>query len=205
MSAALTRRRMIRSFSGAPVDEELLGELAELSLLAPTAGNARGIELLLLVGPTEVAAYFAATTDARWRARSTRFAGLSRAAAVVLVLANPAAYVERYAAEDKRSSGLGTGPEAWPVPYWIGDAGAAAMALMLACEEAGLGCCFLGAFRGTDAFIEHLGAPPAFLAYGAILIGNPDGNDHRSASLDRPGTRRAQRVHRGRISRPAQP
>ena len=191
---------MVRSFNGAAVDEELLGRLAEMALRAPTAGNARGIELLLLVGADEVATYFTATTDEGWRARSARFAGLSRASAVVLVVADPSAYVKRYAAEDKRSSGLGDSAEAWPVPYWIGDAGAATMALLLLCEEAGLSCCFLGAFRGTAALIDELGAPPGVVIYGAVLVGHPDGNDHRSGSLDRPGKRRSQRVHLGRFS-----
>ena len=123
----------------------------------------------------------------------------------MLVLADPDAYVERYGEGDKASSGLGAGTKAWPIPYWIGDAGAATMALLLACEERELGCCFLGAFRGADALASELDIPEELLVYGAVLIGRPDGQDHRSASLDRPGKSRASRVHRGRYGGAAQP
>ncbi len=204
MSDALRRRRMTRSFTGDPVGHDVLDALCHLALRAPTAGNARGIELLILDGPDEVATYFSATTDEAWRRRSSRFAGLSRAGAVVIVLADPTTYVDRYGAADKASSGLGEGPEAWPVPYWVGDAGAATMALLLACEEQDLGCCFLGAFRGVEQLLDALGAPARLLVYGAVLIGIPDGADHRSASLDRPGSTRAERIHHGRMARPAQ-
>ena len=195
---------MTRSFTGDQIDRSLLDELCDLGLRAPTAGNSRGIELVVLSGPAEVATYFALTTDEPWRLRSRRFAGLSRAGAVVLVLADPSAYVERYGAEDKASSGLGDGADAWPVPYWIGDAGATTMALLLACEEQGLGCCFLGAFRGAAALLEEIGSPPGRVLYGAVLIGRADGHDHRSASLDRPGATRAARIHHGQMGRSAQ-
>ena len=195
---------MTRSFTGDPLDGAVLDRLCDLALRAPTAGNSRGVELLVLAGPTEVATYFSTTTDEAWRQRSVRFAGLARAGAVVVVLADPEVYVERYADADKASSGLGEGPEAWPVPYWVGDAGAATMALLLACEEQGLGSCFLGAFRGTEELLDALGAPEGLLVYGAVLIGTPDGADHRSASLDRPGSTRAERIHHGRIDRRAQ-
>ncbi|MEI8406061.1 MAG: nitroreductase family protein, partial [Actinomycetes bacterium] len=100
VSEALARRRMTRSFSAQPIDAELLVRLARDALRSPTAGNARGIELLVLSGPDEVAQYFAATTDADWRRRSARFAGLARASGVIVVLADPHTYVERYGAED---------------------------------------------------------------------------------------------------------
>jgi nitroreductase len=201
VSDAIRRRRMTRSFTGEAVDATSLDRLCDLALRAPTAGNSRGVELLILRGEDEVSTYFSCTTDARWRSRSARYAGLSRAGAVIVVLADPSAYVDRYAAEDKVASGLGEGAEAWPVPYWVGDAGAATMALLLACEEEGLGCCFLGAFRGAEQLLEAVGARRDLMVYGAVLIGKPDGADHRSASLDRPGASRAERIHRGRIDR----
>ncbi len=199
VSEALARRRMTRSFSAQPIDGELLVRLARDALRSPTAGNARGIELLVLSGPDEVAQYFATTTDVAWRQRSARFAGLARASGVIVVLADPHTYVERYGAEDKAASGLGEDLSAWPVPYWIGDAGAATMSLLLSAESLGLGCCFLGAFRGTEDLVARFDIPDRFVVYGAILIGHPDGRDHRSASLDRAGPSRANRVHRGRF------
>ena len=72
------------------------------------------------------------------------------------------------------------------------------MAVLLAAVDAGLGACFLGAFRGTDALAGRLGVPGDWRLYGAVALGRPAGNDHRSASLDRPRPPRAERVHRGR-------
>lgn len=192
-------RRMVRSFSGESVDPEVLASLADDALRAPTAGNCRGISILLLEGPEEVASYLTATTDPHWRATSSRSEGFSRAAAVALVVADPDAYVERYRADDKAASGLGAGEDAWPVPYWIGDAGAVTMSLLLRCEQEGLAACFLGAFRGIEELRESTAIPETSLVYGAVLIGHSDGLDHRSASLDRSGPSRADRLHRGRF------
>jgi nitroreductase len=150
-----------------------------------------------LIGPLETAIYFDATTDEAWRARSSRFEGLSRAAAVGICVANPAAYLARYAAPDKASSGLGTNAEDWPVPFWFGDAGASTMAALLLAEELGLAAAFLGCFRGESELKSALDIPESYRVYGAILLGRPDGGDHRSSSLDRPGPSRSQRLHRG--------
>lgn len=185
---------MRRSFTGEPVDAVELSSLAAEALRSPTAGNSRGIELGILDGAEAVAAYLDASTDAEWRARSARLEGLRRAGAAVLVLADPSAYVERYAEADKARSGLGAGTGQWPVPYWVGDAGSATMALLLLLEEAGLAACFLGAFRQADEVMEACGCPEGRLLYGCVLVGRADGGDHRSASLDRPGPSRAARV-----------
>jgi nitroreductase len=84
------------------------------------------------------------------------------------------------------------------VPYWFGDAAFATMALLLRATEAGLGACFLGSFRGEEALLGALGVPPDWRLFGTVLLGYPDGADHRSPSLSRPGPSAATRVHRGR-------
>ena len=197
VSKALTRRRMIRSFDASPLDEELVTSLFDDALRAPTAGNCRGIEWVTLIGPQQTATYFDATTDEAWRARSSRFAGLSRASAIGICVANPAAYLRRYAAPDKASSGLGVSEADWPVPFWFGDAGASTMAALLLAEERELAAAFLGSFRGEEDLKGALGIPESYRVYGAILLGRPDDGDHRSSSLDRPGPTRSHRLHRG--------
>ena len=118
---------------------------------------------------------------------------------IVLVLCEPAAYVERYAASDKANSGLGQGVEVWPVPYWFGDAAFVAMGLLLGAAAHDLGAAFLGAFRGVDAIKEAFAIPPTWELFATVLLGHPDGGDHRSASLDRT-VPRSSRLHFGGFS-----
>jgi len=187
---------MTRSFADRPIDDALLTELCDDALRAPTAGNTRGTALVVLTNAPDRAAYWEASTDAAWRARSARFPGLHRAPVVVLVLCEPAAYVERYAASDKANSGLGDGVEAWPVPYWFGDAAFVAMGLLLGAAAHDLGAAFLGAFRGVDAIKDAFAIPPTWEIFATVLLGHPDGHDHRSASLDRSAPR-SSRLHFG--------
>ena len=84
------------------------------------------------------------------------------------------------------------------VPYWFGDAAFSTMTLLLGATDAGLGRCFLGNFRGEVALLGALGVPAGWRLFGAVLVGHPDGQDHRSPSLDRPGPSAADRLHRGR-------
>ena len=72
------------------------------------------------------------------------------------------------------------------------------MTLLLGAVDRGLGACFLGCFRGEAALLDALGVPAGWRLFGAVLLGRPDGSDHRSASLDRPRGPAAARLHRGR-------
>lgn len=216
LTEAVRRRHMVRSFSDQPVDPVLVGELLDDALRAPSAGNTRGTAWLLLEGPDQAATYWTYTTTEEWRRRSRRWEGLSRAPVIALSLASPDEYVTRYGEDDKAASGLGPVPDdsdgdggdggdgsgggetAWPVPYWFGDAAFATMTLLLRATEVGLGCCFLGNFRGEDVLLPALGVPGGWRLFGTVLLGHPDGADHRSPSLSRPGPSAATRIHRGR-------
>ncbi len=196
------RRHMTRSFTARAPDGSLVGRLLTDALGSPTAGNAGGTAWLVLEGPAETAAYWEATTTKEWRASSARWAGLSRAPVIALSVTSPAIYVDRYGEDDKVSSGLGPpagggGAGAWAVPYWFGDAAFAVMTTLLAATDAGLGACFLGNFRGEEALLGALSVPPTWRLFGAVLLGYPDGADHRSASLDRKGPPIETRLHRG--------
>jgi nitroreductase len=140
-----------------------------------------------------VAEFFDAATDETWRTRARRAAGLQQAGAVVMAFSNPTLYAERYAESDKASSGLGA-IEAWPVPYWHGDAAMATMSLLLLIEEAGWSACFWGAFRGADTLRELVGLNEQWQLFGSILIGHAGDDDPRSASLTRTVPPRADRI-----------
>jgi nitroreductase len=196
---AIRRRSMVRSFSSEPVADGVLDQILEAALRSPTAGNTGGTSWVVLEGPAQTAVYFDATTDERWRADHPEWSdGLRRAPVVLLAYTSPEAYVGRYNEPDKASSGLGAGTDAWPVPYWYGDAAFGVMAVLLAAVDAGLGSCVLGTFRGEDDLAGRLGVPRAWRLFSAVLLGHPDGRDHRSGSLDRSRPAKRDRIHRAR-------
>jgi nitroreductase len=195
---AIRRRAMVRSFSSDPVDPGVIDRLLSAALRSPTAGNTGGTAWLVLEGAEQTSAYWDATTDGAWRASARRWEGLRRAPVVLLSYASPRAYVARYAEPDKATAGLGASEAQWPVPYWFGDAAFGVMAVLLGAVDAGLGACILGVFRGEAELARTLGVPEGWRQFGAVVLGHPDGRDHRSPSLDRPGPRRTERVHRGR-------
>ncbi len=184
---------MTRSFDGSPVDPAWLRGACETALLAPTAGHSAGVTLSV-VGHERVDEYLAVATDPTWRARSSRYPGWSRAGALVLVSSRVSAYLERYAEPDKADAGLSE-RDAWPVPYWHGDAAMATMALLLLIEEAGLAAGLWGAFRNVEA-VRHWAGLADDELFATVFVGRPDGHDRPSASLDRPVPTRAERVRR---------
>ena len=105
---------------------------------------------------------------------------------------------------DKASSGLGpeAGEAAWPVPYWYVDAGASVMALLLGATDAGLGACFLGNFRGEAQLLDALGVEGTWRFAGAVLLGEPGGDDPPSGSLSLGRPERSRLVHYGKWSGP---
>jgi nitroreductase len=196
---AVRRRAMVRSFSAEPIEPDAVNRILQAALRAPTAGNTGGTAWVVLEGPEQTAIYFDATTDAVWRARHQEWSdNLERAPVVLLAYTSPDAYVARYAEEDKAAAGLGDGEGAWPIPYWIGDAAFGVMTVLLGAVDAGLGACVLGTFRGEAVLAAHLGVPEGWRLFCTVLLGRPDGNDHRSSSLDRNGPDPTDRIHEGR-------
>jgi nitroreductase len=118
---------------------------------------------------------------------------------LVIVLAHPQAYVDRYAEPDKAETGLGEGADRWPVPYWTVDASFAAMLIQLAAIDAGLGVLFFGPFDHEAEVLRALGVPEDHQAIGTIALGWPDvaGDTRAGTSAARP--RRPQRdvIHWG--------
>jgi nitroreductase len=191
-------RAMVRSFSDEPVDPAIVDRLLSDALRAPTAGNTGGTAWVVLEGPAQTGVYFDATTDLTWRASSTRWEGLRRAPVVLLAYSSPDLYLARYREPDKARSGLGDGKDCWPVEYWTADAAFAVMTVLLGAVDCGLGASVLGAFRGAQKLATQLGVPDRWQLFCAVALGYPDGNDHRSRSLDRTAPGPGTRIHRGR-------
>ncbi|HTT86293.1 MAG TPA: nitroreductase family protein, partial [Acidimicrobiales bacterium] len=181
LSDAVRERRMVRSFSSTPIPTTVLDRILELACTAPSAGNTGGWDAVVLAGPDQTERFWEATTTADWRMGSRRWPGMSRAPVVVALFVHAEAYLERYRRPDKRSSDLGHEEDAWPVPYWFVDGGFAALLLLLAATDAGLGACFLGNFRGEANLRVALGVPDSRRYIGAVVMGTPDGADTPSS------------------------
>lgn len=155
------RRRMVRDYEDRPVADDALARILAAARRAPSAGSTRGTELLVLTDPAERERFWAAG----WP--DGRRDGRARAPVVVLPCANPAAYRERYARPDKAGAPI----DRWPSPYWLVDAAFAAMLVLLAATDEGLGACFFG--FDVPGVRAALSIPDHLEPIGAITIGHP--------------------------------
>jgi nitroreductase len=195
-------RRMTRAFSPDPLPDGLLDELVDLASRAPSAGKTQGWHVVALEGD-DTARFWDITLPPERRA-NFRWRRLLDAPVILLPLADPQAYVDRYAEPDKAATGLGDGTDAWPVPYWTIDASMAMMTLLLAAEDAGLGALLFGVFRGEPELRESLGIPADLELLGAVALGHPAAADDDGAGRSAARPRRAPNaiIHRGRWSDP---
>ena len=187
---------MTRAFRPDPIPHELLAAVVGAGQRAPSAGNSQGFAFVVLEGREQTARYWDTTLPDR---SSFGFPGLLDAPALVIVLAHPQAYVDRYAEPDKAATGLGEGRERWPVAYWTVDASFAAMLVQLAAIDAGLGVLFFGPFEHESTVLAALGVPDDHEAIGTIAIGWPDHErDTRAGtSAARPRRETAEVIHWG--------
>ena len=126
------------------------------------------------------------------------FPGLFDAPLLALPLADPQAYLDRYAEPDKASSGLGDAIESWPAPYWTIDTAMAVMTLLLAAEDLGLGALFFGVFTGEAELRTTLGIPEHLELLGAVALGYPtDERSRAGTSASRRRRRPTEIIHRG--------
>ena len=186
-SDLIRRRRMTRDFLADPIDDSVLERVFEAARRVPSAGNAQGCDLVVMVGPAETARYWDAALPPS-RREAFRWKGLLVCPVLVTVWADPAAYVARYAEADKQRTGLGAGPDAWSTPYWIVDASFAAMALQYAALDEGLGVLFFGMFDHAPSVAAALDVPAGHEPIGTLAIGWPDssGSEGPGASAGRP-------------------
>jgi nitroreductase len=187
---------MVRNFDGRPVPRPLLDTLLGDALHGPSAGFTQGSAFVVLEGEGQTDRFWELTTTPDWRARTVRHAGLPKAPVIILPMADPEAYLDRYGEPDKAGSGL-TAEEAWPVPYWLVDTAFAAMVILLRAVDLGLGALFLGIFRGEKELLAELGVPDRIRPIGAIALGYP-APDLPSPSLARGRRALDDMVHRGR-------
>jgi nitroreductase len=191
------KRRMTRQFSHDPIPQELLDDLLRAGTRAPSAGFTQGIDLVVLTSDEGRSRFWQVSSDESWRDRDKRAAGLLAAPAIVVPVADPAAYAERYRSEDKATSVLFSRDlEAWPVPYWLVDASYVSMLLLLAATAKGLGALFFQLHAPAESVCLALGIPVGRRLIGAIAIGYPIGEESRGSPSRRDRRLFADVVHR---------
>jgi nitroreductase len=167
----VARRKMVRHFLPDPVPRSVLDRILDQARRVPSAGFSQGTDFLVLEGP-DVERFWMHTLPPDERS-GFRWPGLLSAPVIVLPIADAAAYLDRYSRADKAPAGLGGREDAWPVPYWFIDSGMAAMALLYAVVNEGLGALFFGIFREEAALLASLGVPEGKRPIGAIALGYP--------------------------------
>jgi nitroreductase len=191
---AVRRRKMWRTFSGEPVDPPVLDRILDVARRGPSAGFSQGVSFLVLEGEEQTARFW----DAVIREEDWPREGLRRAPVLVVPLAGKDAYLSRYAESDK---GWADRDEArWPVPYWVVDASFAAMLILLAAVDEGLGGLFFGldSLERYDDLRGAFGIPEEWQPIGVIAMGHKEPDPEPSSRDTR--TRRSfdDVVHRGR-------
>ena len=196
LGEVLRRRKMVRTYQDRPVDPQTLDRILDRARRGPSAGYSQGFAFLVLDRPEDVRRFWDAARDPEepdWPDEGQR-----RAPVIVIPVAGKDVYLERYAEEDK---GWADRDEArWPVPYWLVDTSFAAMILLLAVVDEGLGALFFGLFAGGYRRVaEAFGIPGGWEPIGVVSIGHPVGVDPvRSSAHTRPRRALEDVVHRGR-------
>jgi nitroreductase len=198
----LRRRRMVRTYTDRPVDRELVDRVVDAGRRAPSAGFSQGWAFVVLEGAEQTQPFWALTAPASpRRTAGDRWDRIRAAPVIIVALAHPQAYLDRYQESDK--AGLGLEREAgWRVPFWLIDTAFAAMTILLAATDAGLGSLFFALGGGEAELLAHLGVPSGYEPIGAIALGWPSEHDVRSPSLARGRRDRAETVHYGRWAEP---
>ena len=135
---------MTRAYTAEPVDSVVVDEILDLARRGPSAGKTDSLQFLVLSG-ADVTRYWDTTLPVDTRS-SFPWPQLLDAPVLVIPWVEPGAYVRRYREADKARTGLGDGQDAWSVPYWWVDGGAAAMTILLAAADADLGALLFGLF-----------------------------------------------------------
>ena len=182
LQRAVRTRRMIRSYDAErPVSRDTLEIILNLAIRAPSAGHTQGWRFLVLDDITSRSRFWAATADDgpadAWLRR------MQSAPALIICLSDKQAYLDRYAEPDK--GWTDKDENRWPVPYWHIDTGMAAMIMLLAAHDLGLGACFFGVppERWPD-FFRAFAVPEQLAPVGVVSLGYP-APDVKSPSLKR--------------------
>jgi nitroreductase len=141
------RRRMIREYADTPVDPAFVDRALANAVRAPSAGFSQGWAFLVLDQRADIDRFWEVTTTPG-ELPDSWLSGMQTAPVVIIPCSSKAAYLSRYAEEDK---GWTDEDEArWPVPFWHIDTGMAAMLQLLTAVDEGLDLVHYGNWGGKQ-------------------------------------------------------
>jgi nitroreductase len=172
-------RRMVHAFQARPVERDQIDRLLDVARRGPSAGFSQGTDFLVLAEPATIRRFWELTDDPAFPREPDEL----DAAPVVLVvlLADPGRYVERYSRPDKIAFGLDRA-DAWPVRFWDIDTAMAGMLLLLAAVDAGLGGWYFGISYGESALRDEFAIPDDRNIIGVIGLGHPAADERPRGS-----------------------
>ena len=186
-------RRMVRRFDQRSVPREVTDRILDAGRRAPSAGFSQGLELLVLDTPETIATFWETTRDPEFGWEHDVAVGPTM---LVLPLPDPARYTERYSQPDKIRFGMDEQAN-WPVRFWEIDAAMAAMLMLLAAVDEGLGGWFFGISHGERALLDGLGVPGGLRPIGVLGLGYRADDEEPSGSwTTRPRRPFGEQVHR---------
>ena len=201
------RRRMVRRFDPArPVPPTALEAVLYAAQRAPSAGFSQGWDFVVLADEESRSRFWEAARDPRPPRGAGPYAwltGVAAAPVLVLCLSDPDTYLDRYAEPDK--GWADRDPARWPVPYWDVDTGMAAMLMLLASVDQGLGALFFGVPPTRHQAVRQAhGIPGNRRLVGVVALGH-ELRRTEGSSRTRPRRPPAEVVHWGQFAGPAGP
>jgi nitroreductase len=187
----VARRRMIRRYRPDPVDPATVDRIVDTARRGPSAGFTQGVDFVVVTADETRVRVAALCGEPEHVARG-REPWLSVAPVHVVPCVHPDRYHQRYAEPDKAGS---RGPDAWDVPFWWVDAGAAVMLLLLAAVDEGLGAGML-AIADPDGLRALLGIPADVTPVALVTIGHPAAGQPPSSATRRPRRALVEQLHR---------
>ncbi len=164
----LTNRRIVRNYIQSDQEYLELSKVADYAIKIPTAGFARGIEIVHVSNKENIMELAKLANEESFVEKGFD-KWISKSLSIYILLVNERAYHERYAQMDKDSS---TNSSNWDTPYWYVDAGAAMMNCMLLIEEIGLKSGFLGSHNmKIDNIKSLISIPENYKILGFITAG----------------------------------
>jgi nitroreductase len=186
---------MVRRFDQRPVPHDVVDRILEVGRRAPSAGFAQGVELLVLDTPDAIATFWETTRDPElgWDTETTE----NGPTVLILPLPDANRYLQRYAEPDKVDFGMDEESN-WPVRFWEIDAAMAAMAILLAAVDEGLGGWFFGITHGERDLLDRFGVPERLRPIGIVGLGYRAADEEPSGSWTKHRRRAFEdQVHRG--------
>jgi nitroreductase len=167
-SDVVRKRQMVHVFEDRPVDANVIERLVDVARHGPSAGFSQGTDFLVLDEPATRQRFWEVTDDPEFPREADE---LDAAPPVLIILlADPGRYIERYSQPDKIAFGLDHA-DAWPVKFWDTDTAMAGMLLLLAAVDAGLGGWYFGVPYGESALRHEFEIPDDRNIIGVIGLG----------------------------------